>query len=876
MELIRGKTFIKSYAQSAPEKVQPAGGNGRKNAASERHISDCHIKMNGTRTQKLSNGICTSEADDNVRCSKVVRSRCKTNDFALRHDKPEKNIGQRAQSRLSNSLSSPGLVEDPGGKRNDVHTTRQPTCKQTMIDYRNFVPQMPFVPSVAKSLPKKRISLRRSKKSLKNIFNLKKNKQQDAISEDEKLQPTTLKLTEERTIDKEHHLDIAEMSSDDFLAPEFPDREMYIDAIDPFKAMCEDVTSLKSFDSFTGCGEIFADESSSFIDIENSRVMFISKPSLVAASFQGGVERLASPAKSESIDVSRLRGHINLSPINLCSNVLSESKSLPGPNDSIKKKTNDNISRDHVSNSSYSDLMSSSENINEAESPMSTSDEGYYDSYSTALEEDSKEPSTRRPFPRDSYSGDALYELFCDSSNTKLWSAQDCDLSVSGHNTDNSKSIYSFCVRSEENLISQPAIDLDEDGTLQSTWKGRECLLKLCDTELSLTIGMGNWLKNPGKIIESEINDKTYNPKEPVDDYQVSNGNTAVQTTTICRDSKDQITSQWESDQENNGPMGNHIKYSENILADISSSKNMEEPETSTINSCLCMPEDSYPFEAHSDNTVSIGKPPNLRTLGSIIETKHEIELSSPYRGAMVPTAFPYKLNGTDVLPPCNHFDTLQSLGLQYFKCSMSENDTCLVQLLERCTSQIASLHITFGTQSTLYNICKIMRPYEIAQNIKHSIAQHDSGTQAVPLQQALSSTSDTEINTKQLKTIKHSKYEYNSNYQCILKSLKEAQTSKVTSRPNFQTLFKSSCSSVISHCSSVLYRVHNLEDEIIFFNTRKNNQSLSSNDDLTQDSDASSTDFPKYRKDGFQSISPTTCIGESGLLIAKNKKWII
>ncbi|XP_040285864.1 APC membrane recruitment protein 3 [Bufo bufo] len=458
----------------------------------------------------MSNGICTKEADI-VRCPRFIR-KSKTYDCVMSDDKPEKVTGQITQGRIPNSVSSPGLVEDQGGKRNDIEANKVP-CKQNIIDYRNFVPQMPFVPSVAKSLPRKRISLRKSKKSLKNIFNLKKNKQQDVISEDES-QPMMFKIKETKAGERQYQLSIGEMPSDEFLLHDCSDRDMYIEAADSFKTLCEDVASLKSFDSLTGCGEIFADESASFIDIENSRVTFISKPSSIAASFQGGVERLASPAKSESIDFSRLRGHMDSSAKSVCSNVLSETNRPLVCQGLSKVEINGSLSIDQVSILSYSDLMSSNENIHDADSPMSTSDEGYYDSYSPTLEEGKNEVGNVRPFPRDSYSGDALYELFSDSCEKKLWPVQDCDLSAPGHNNDNPTSIYSFCVGSDENMASEPALELVAEDNLESTWKGRECLLKLCDTELSLTIGMVNWLRKTEKIPKNDQN-VTCSSEEP-------------------------------------------------------------------------------------------------------------------------------------------------------------------------------------------------------------------------------------------------------------------------------------------------------------------------------------------------------------------------
>ncbi|XP_018429085.1 PREDICTED: APC membrane recruitment protein 3 [Nanorana parkeri] len=484
-----------------------------------------------------------------------------------------------------------------------------------MIDYRNFVPQMPFVPSVAKSLPKKRISLRRSKKSLRNMFNLKRNKQQDTISEDERLQIVNLESNGGKIVQKQCQSNVGEMHSDELLASEFPDREMYIDS---FKALCEDVASLKSFDSLTGCGEIFADECSSFIDIENCRVTFISKPSPIAANFQGGGERLASPAKSESIDFSRFHGHAKSLPTNLSSNGLFEAISLPDSNDTIRKETDSIMSRDQVSCSSYNDLMSSSENINDPESPKSTSDEGYYDSFSPRLEEEKNELQTRRSFPRDSYSGDALYELFCDSGEIKKWPSRDCDMPASGHNAENPTSIYSFCIGSEENMASQPPYDLVGDGVLQSTWNGRECLLKLCDTELTLTMGMVNWLKKTGRITDSEINDQnsTSDEMETMEiGSKIGNGTEALQTIASRDESLECYKSHRGYKEKEYCSIISHIRDSENILADILSGNTSEEPATTITESMGDLPEKGFPFEEHLD-AYNVSQAPCQKIIG--------------------------------------------------------------------------------------------------------------------------------------------------------------------------------------------------------------------------------------------------------------------
>ncbi|KAG9494400.1 hypothetical protein GDO78_001969 [Eleutherodactylus coqui] len=860
---IRGKTFIKSYTQNPPEKLPTVICKEKKNVEPEKNLSECDSKKNAVQTQRMSNGICTKEAD-NVRYPRFIR-KSKTHDCVIRDDKSEKITSQAAQGCIPNSLSSPGLAEERGGKANDMEAAnKQAPYKQNMIDYRNFVPQMPFVPSVAKSLPRKRISLRKSKKSLKNIFNLKKNKHQDVISEDES-QPMVFQMKVSKASENQHQLSIGESPSDEFLLQNCLDYDMYIDAVDSFKALCEDVASLKSFDSLTGCGEIFADESASFIDIENSRVTFISKPSSIAASFQGGVERLASPAKSETIDFSRLRGHMNSSARSVCKNVLSEANILPVCHDVNKVEMNGGLSRDQSANSilSYNDSMSSNENIHDAESPVSTSDEGYYEPYSPVVEESKNEAGNRRPFPRDSYSGDALYELFSDSCEKKLWPAQDS--SAPGHsNNDNPTSICSFCVGSEENMASQPSPGLDEEDSPEGTWQGSECLLKLCDTELSLTIGMVNWLKKTGRITESDFGDQNVicNTEEPAD---TKNGNEVEETATTLANSKGETFSHWES------LKTEHTEHVSSEKENIDNACNtVAEIPKPTIDSDDCKIENNSPLVT---NLVIYDPSPKQNVLGNFIEYNNSLELSSPCAKTLAPMVLSQKPNVIDVPLFVNHLDSLQPLGFQCL--TYSGNNRWLADILEKCISDIPPLQVSFGNEFVLHNVGKIMRPYEIAQNIKNSVKKPR------PSQQTLKSKTDSEVNKKSLITDtddpqqansicrKQLKHDYISNQQCILKTSrllpKETQASKDVGKPRFLPLFKSTCSSVIARCSSVLYKVHNSEDALIFFDTRKFNPLPKSKDELTEASTASSVDYSEYTEDGFLSISSATFARESG-----------
>ncbi|XP_077147210.1 APC membrane recruitment protein 3 [Ranitomeya variabilis] len=858
---IRGKTFIKTFTQNPQEKVPTVTYKVMKNVKPEKNLSECNSKRNSAQTQRMSNGIYTKETE-NVRCPRFIR-KSKTYDCVIREDKPGKITSQIVQYQIPNSLSSPGLVEDQDGKRNDIDANTQAAYKQNMIDYRNFVPQMPFVPSVAKSLPRKRISLTKSKKSLKNIFNLKKNKQQDVISEDES-QPMVFKMKESKAGERQYQLSIGEMPSDEFLLHNCPDYDMYIDAVDSFKALCEDVASLKSFDSLTGCGEIFADESASFIDIDNSRVTFISKPSSQAASFQGGVEKLASPAKSESIDFSRLRGHLKASAKSLCSNVLSEIERLPVCQDINKVEGNGNLSSDQVSNLSFNDLMSLNENIHDAESPMSTSDEGYYDSYSPAVEESNNEVGNARPFPRDSYSGDALYELFSDSCEKKLWTVQDC-VSAPDNNQDNPTSVYSFCVGSEENMASQPALGLDGDDNPENAWKGRDCLLKLCDTELSLTIGMVNWLKNTGRITEKELDDEniTCNLEKPAETMYEK----VYKAEEATGDDEEKTISHWEyvkTEQTDraNSSTGNF---------DIVSYTCAEIPKSTIVS-------DESKLENNSTlvtRLVLYEPSPKQNILNKINEYKDQLELSKSDANTLATVVLRPNQNITNVPPLVNHLNSLQLLDFQCPTYSILENNRWLADMLEKSTD-VPPLHILFGNEYVLYSRSKIMRPYEIAQNIKKSV-EKSTYNQVNKKNMIMASHEPLQANSLFKKEINDDSI---SSQQYLVRTSrlppKKIPSSKDACKPGFLPLFKSTCSSVISRCSSVLYKLHSSEDAIIFFNTRKYNPLPNSNDALTQDPTALLVDYCKYPEDDFLSITATTFTKESGLLITKNKKWSI
>lgn len=545
MEFKRGKTFIKSSMQLTHEKLPLVDlntqekddiGTGVK-LGRQSEVEIQKAVLFGDRYDTTSNRATKTGSNERILLLpetffKPVR-KSKTHDCALGGDQSERYSGDSKSShegtaapgkikgRLVSSASFSGLGSAQNSsvkKESAVSSSHFLNNPQQMIDYRNFVPQMPFVPAVAKSIPRKRISLKRSKKGLRDIFHIKKNKPESLglLSAKQKRVPFPGSKTELSGRFGKYFFKGGHSFASDSMPLDFSDGEMVSESSYEYaSALCEDVASLKSFDSLTGCGEIFADESSAQMEMEVSKEILLRqsqrKENSAMGSFQGGVEQLASPAQNEAADFATFWDNINKS-VQLHQKILFERQLLKISSSELKRATDD-------MDAPVTDLLSSPDSSKESsidtgtpksdnQESMSTSDEGYYDSFSPGLDDEVKEdqsPGIPGRFPRDSYSGDALYELFYDPSETQISPVLDDDLCISESISEKAPeiplSIYSFHVGSEENMASQPAVDIVSQGFLHSTWKGKECLLKLCDTELSLTMGIINWLrKNPGLI----------------------------------------------------------------------------------------------------------------------------------------------------------------------------------------------------------------------------------------------------------------------------------------------------------------------------------------------------------------------------------------
>ncbi|TRY87886.1 hypothetical protein DNTS_010187 [Danionella cerebrum] len=177
-----------------------------------------------------------------------------------------------------------------------------------------------------------------------------------------------------------------------------------------------DVSSLKSFDSLTGCGDIIADQDDvsvveSTISTERGK-RNAGKRSSCFVTYQGGGEEMATP---DEMDADYLQSLWESETSNEVCYIPSDRGS-----GSLSLTPDQQISSIHGTSSSSpvgiteppltpEDLLSPQSDRQES---VPNSDEGYYDSTTPGMEDESRERPHQERLPRDSYSGDALYELF--------------------------------------------------------------------------------------------------------------------------------------------------------------------------------------------------------------------------------------------------------------------------------------------------------------------------------------------------------------------------------------------------------------------------------------------------------------------------------
>uniref|UniRef100_A0A8C0H135 APC membrane recruitment protein 2 n=1 Tax=Chelonoidis abingdonii TaxID=106734 RepID=A0A8C0H135_CHEAB len=202
-------------------------------------------------------------------------------------------------------------------------------------------------------------------------------------------------------------------------------------SIDRICLMFADVTSLKSFDSLTGCGDIIADQEdevgSSSGDCEKSTPgaskpgTSKKNPNMVA--YQGGGEEMASPDQVDDTYLQEFWDMLSQTEEQVQETqggegggrkppeIKKESKCVEGAQDGSMMKriglSQIPIHLNHKEDQKNRDY--------EQPEGIPNSDEGYWDSTTPGPEEDSSNSVQKESIPRDSYSGDALYDLYADT-----------------------------------------------------------------------------------------------------------------------------------------------------------------------------------------------------------------------------------------------------------------------------------------------------------------------------------------------------------------------------------------------------------------------------------------------------------------------------
>ncbi|KAF6117308.1 APC membrane recruitment protein 2 [Phyllostomus discolor] len=197
--------------------------------------------------------------------------------------------------------------------------------------------------------------------------------------------------------------------------------------------MFSDVTSLKSFDSLTGCGDIIADQEeeagpSCDKHAPGPGKPVASKKNASAVAYQGGGEEMASP---DDVDDTYLQEFWDM---------LSQTEDRgQGPQEgpvkaaaAVDTKVVPETSKDTRCAEVAKDAsLVKCRRLNripieshpkeepkhlqkEQHEGVPNSDEGYWDSTTPGPEDDNTSSGKKAGIPRDSYSGDALYDLYAD------------------------------------------------------------------------------------------------------------------------------------------------------------------------------------------------------------------------------------------------------------------------------------------------------------------------------------------------------------------------------------------------------------------------------------------------------------------------------
>ncbi|XP_035033953.2 APC membrane recruitment protein 1 [Hippoglossus stenolepis] len=184
---------------------------------------------------------------------------------------------------------------------------------------------------------------------------------------------------------------------------------------DQLNLMFGDVASLKSFDSLTGCGDIIADQEDDSITestVSGERSRNGGKRASCYLTYQGGGEEMASPEDLDEECLQDFWGNKGLEKICCaCNEDHTDMTELTSSHNMDLLNSNSAQQVSGMDTSSIADVLTPQ---SEHQESVPTSDEGYYDSTTPGPEEGQEKADRLQTdrLPRDSYSGDALYELF--------------------------------------------------------------------------------------------------------------------------------------------------------------------------------------------------------------------------------------------------------------------------------------------------------------------------------------------------------------------------------------------------------------------------------------------------------------------------------
>lgn len=176
-----------------------------------------------------------------------------------------------------------------------------------------------------------------------------------------------------------------------------------------------EVASLKSFDSLTGCGDIIADQEDDSITestVSGERSRNGGKRASCYLTYQGGGEEMASPEDLDEECLQEFWGN-NTSEEICCTCNQDHTDMTTDLTSSHNMDLLNSNSAQQASgmDTSIADVLTPQ---SEHQESVPNSDEGYYDSTTPGPDEGQEKSDRLRTdrLPRDSYSGDALYELF--------------------------------------------------------------------------------------------------------------------------------------------------------------------------------------------------------------------------------------------------------------------------------------------------------------------------------------------------------------------------------------------------------------------------------------------------------------------------------